>query len=419
MNSRERVIKSMNYQQPDRVPIDLGAHHSSSIMAIAYAKLRDYLGLPKKSIKVYDMPQQLAIMDDDILERFSIDTVDLGRAFSFNDDDWHEWVLPDGTECLIPKWSNPVKDEEGSWRVYAPDGTTQIAIQKPGMVYFDQTNFPFAENPEEKIERLEELFDYTMWYSKPMLPPPQFTWDAEGMSLLSEGAKKLRASTDLAIVAIFGGAIFEGGHFFWRNDNYYMGLAAEPNMMHRFLDKLVGIYMKWLEMYMDAVGPYVDIIMFADDYGMQNGPQISTAMFREFFKPRYKKMWGLVKSKKPDARIMMHSCGSITALLPDLIDAGLDAVNPVQTNCKMMEPERLKSMFKDQITLWGGGCNTQRILPTGTPEEVREDVFRNLDILFPGGGFVFQQIHNIQADVPPENIVAMFDAVAEWNELNT
>jgi uroporphyrinogen decarboxylase len=114
----------------------------------------------------------------------------------------------------------------------------------------------------------------------------------------------------------------------------------------------------------------------------------------------------------------MHSCGSITALLPDMIDAGLDAVNPVQTNCKLMEPERLKSQFRDQITLWGGGCNTQRILPKGTPEEVRADVFHNLDILFPGGGFVFQQIHNIQADVPPENIVAMFDAVAEWNELN-
>lgn len=418
MNARERVMTSMNYQQPDSVPIDFGAHHSSGIMAIAYARLRDYLGLPQTPIKVYDMPQQLALIDNDVLERFHVDTIDLGRAF-VNDEDWHEWVLPDGTECLVPKWTNPVQDQEGGWRIYGPDGTTQLAIQKPGMVYFDQTHFPFAENPEEKIDRLEELFDYTMWYSTAMAPPPLFNWDAEGMRCLSEGARKLRASTDRTINAIFGGAIFESGQFFFRNDNYYMALAAEPDMIHRFLDKLVGLYMKRLEMYMDAVGPYVDIVMFADDYGMQNGPQISPAMFREFFKPRYEMMWNLVKSRNPNIKIMTHSCGSITALLPDMIDAGLDAVNPVQTNCKNMEPERLKSMFKDQITFWGGGCNTQRILPTGTPEQVREDVFRNLDILFPGGGFVFQQIHNIQADVPPENIVAMFDAVAEWNELNT
>jgi uroporphyrinogen decarboxylase len=417
MNSRERVMTSMNYQQPDKVPIDFGAYHSSSIAAIAYARLRDYLGLPKLPPKVYDIPQQLAIIDDDVLERFNVDVIEMGRGFNNDDADWKEWVLPDGTECLIPKWINMYQDDEGSWVIPGPDGTP-IAIQKPGMVYFDQTYFPYATDPEEKIDRLEEMFDYNMWTAV-LSPPGPHTWDEAGMRYLAEGAKKLRESTDRAIIGIDGGSIFEMGHMFFRIDNWYMALAAEPDLIHRWLDKIVDIYMKRIEMYMDAVGPYIDIFLHGDDYGMQTGPQISPAMFREFFKPRYKMMWGLVKSKNPDVKVKMHSCGSITALLPDMIDAGLDAVNPVQTNCKLMEPERLKSQFRDQITLWGGGCNTQHILPKGTPEEVRADVFHNLDILFPGGGFVFQQIHNIQADVPPENIVAMFDAVAEWNELNT
>ncbi|OGO11209.1 MAG: hypothetical protein A2Y53_04135 [Chloroflexi bacterium RBG_16_47_49] len=177
------------------------------------------------------------------------------------------------------------------------------------------------------------------------------------------------------------------------------------------------IFMQRLELYLKAVGPYIDVVMFSDDYGMQTGSQISLAMFQEFFKPRHKEMWDFAKQLAP-VKVLMHSCGSITNLLPDMIDAGLDAVNPVQTNCKFMEPGRIKSQFKDQITFWGGGCNTQQILPFGTPAEVRKDVLRNLDVMTPGGGFVFQQIHNIQADVPPENVVAMFDAIAEWNDLH-
>ena len=417
MNSRERVLAAMNFQQPDRVPIDFGAYHSSSIMGIAYARLRDYLGLPKKPVKIYDMPQQLAIIDDDVLERFNVDTIELGRGFNNDDADWKEWVLPDGTECLIPKWISPVLDDEGSWLIHAPDGTP-IAIQKKGMVYFDQTYYPYAEDPEEKIDRLEEMYDYMMWTALSS-PPGPHSWDEEGMKYLAEGAKKLRESTDRAIVGIYMGSLFEISQMFWRNDNFYMALAAEPDLVHRWLDKLVGVHLKRIDMFMDAVGPYIDIYLSSDDYGMQTGPQISPDMFREFFKPRHKMMWDLVHSKRPDIKTKMHSCGSINALLPDMIDAGLDAVNPVQTNCKMMEPERLKEQFRNQITFWGGGCNTQQILPEGTPEEVRQNVFDNLDILFPGGGFVFQQIHNIQSDVPPENIVAMFDAVAEWNEKNT
>ncbi len=415
MNSRERVLQSMNFEQPDRVALDFGAHRSSGIAALAYVRLRDYLGLPKRPPKVYDMPQQLAIIDDDVLDRFNVDCIELGRGFCLNDSDWKPWVLPDGTECLVPQWANLMPKDDG-WVIKGPDGTP-IAIQKKGMVYFDQTRFPLMENPEEKIDRLEEMLDYNMWAAVPT-PPGPMTWDEAGMSFLAEGARQFRQKTDRAIVGIFGAPIFEGGQQMFRIDNYYVALATEPGLVHRFLDRLMNLYMQRLELYLKAVGQYIDIILFSDDYGMQTGPQISPSMFKEFFKPRHQQIWQYAQELAP-AKVMLHSCGTITDLLPDMIEAGLDAVNPVQTNCKRMEPERLKSDFKGRITLWGGGCDTQHVLPAGTPQEVRADVFKNLDILAPGGGYVFQQIHNIQADVPPQNIVAMFDAVAEWNRIHS
>jgi uroporphyrinogen decarboxylase len=411
MISQERVHKTLSYEQPDQAVVDFGAHRSSGIAAMAYVRLRDYLGLPKQPPKVYDMPQQLAIIDDDVLDRFGVDCVELGRGFCLDDSDWKPWVLPDKTECLIPHWVNPVL-ENGGWVLKGPDGTP-IAVQKEGMVYFDQTHFPLAEKPEEGIHRLEELLQYNMWAGV-VAPPGPVTWNEEGTRFLAEGARRLREKTDRAIVGLFGGPIFEGGQQLFRMDNYYILLATNPALAHRFLDQLVSIYLRQLELYVKAVGPYIDVILFSDDYGMQTGPQISPKMFREFFKPRYQQMWQYAKQLAP-VKVLLHSCGSIVRLLPDMIEAGLDAVNPVQTNTKDMEPERLKSEFGGRITFWGGGCDTRYVLPRGTPEEVREDVLRNLDILAPGGGYVFQQVHNIQWDVPPENIVAMFDAVAEWN----
>lgn len=413
MRSRERVLQSMSFQQPDKVAIDFGSHRSSSIMAIAYTKLREHLGLPKKPPKVYDMLQQLAIIDDDVLDRFQVDCIELGRGFNQNETDWKPWILPNGIECLIPAWITPVLDRAGNWIIHGPDGTS-IAIQKKGMMYFDQTNFPLSIDPEERLDRLEELFDYNMWNGV-VGPPGLIPWDEAGMHHLADGAKKLRESSDRAIVGLFGGSIFEGGQQFFRIDNFLSILVAQPDLANRFLEKLTNIFLKRLELYLKAVGPYIDVVLFSDDYGMQTGSQISPAMFQEFFKPRHKAMWDLTK-QLAKVKIMLHCCGSITQLLPDMLDAGLDAINPVQTSSKFMEAEQLKAQFKDRITFWGGGCNTQRVLPMGTPSEVREDVLQNLDILTPGGGFVFQQIHNIQADVPPENIVAMFDAISEWND---
>ena len=193
-----------------------------------------------------------------------------------------------------------------------------------------------------------------------------------------------------------------------------MLLAGEPRRAHQFLDRLVAIHLANLERYLGAVGPFIDVICFGDDLGMQNGPQMSRAMYQEFFKPRHAKMWRRAK-ELAHVKVMLHCCGGVRPLLPDLIEAGLDAINPVQISCVGMEAGALKRDFGNRLTFWGGGCDTRFVLSQGTPEEIRRHVRQQVSLLAPGGGFVFQQVHNILANVPPENIIAMFDAANEAN----
>lgn len=408
MQSRERVVAALNHSEPDITPIDLSGHRSSGIAAIAYARLRNYLGLQKKPIKVYDPIQQLAIIDDDILDRFGVDTIELGRAFALSESDWHEWVLPDRTPCLMPSWVKPERDGH-RWVVRSQTG--RIMAQMPdGALYFEQTYYPFAQGKPDH-GTIEQAFDESMWTGIASPPGPLVT-GPDGDAAFAAGAKRLREGSRRAILALFGGNLLEVGQFLYRNDNFFVLLASEPDRAHDFLDKVVAIHLRKLEKFLNAVGPYIDVIVFGDDLGMQTGPQVSPRMYREFFKPRHAKMWKRAK-ELADIKVMLHCCGGVRELLPDLIDAGLDAINPVQITSRGMEPGGLKRDFGKQMVFWGGGCDTQNILSRGTPAEVRNHVRDQIRVLSPGGGFVFQQVHNIMADVPPENIVAMFDAVRE------
>jgi uroporphyrinogen decarboxylase len=278
-----------------------------------------------------------------------------------------------------------------------------------GSFTFDQVYWPFLDG-EEDLSRIEELFPEHMWTGTPTPPGPSISGPEE----LAAGARALRASTDRAIIGVFGANLLEMGQFFYRMDNFLMLLASEPQRVHRFLDALMEIHMRRLETFLGAVGGSIDIILFGDDLGAQNSPQISPRMYREFFKPRHAMMWARAK-QLADAKVMLHSCGAVRPLLPDLIDAGLDAINPVQISCRGMEAEGLKRNFGRDLAFWGGGCDTQNILPRGTPAQVREHVLHQCEVLAPGGGFVFQQVHNIMANVPAENILAMYDAVHEYD----
>jgi uroporphyrinogen decarboxylase len=408
MTSRERVLAALNHQETDRVPIDLSGHRSSGISAIAYSRLRDYLGFEKRPIRVYDPVQQLAIVDEDVLRRFGVDTLELGRAFAREDRHWADWVLPDGTPCQMPVWALPERDQ-GRWVIRSRATGRPIAQMPEGVLYFEQTFYPFAE--EDDLDRIVELLQESMWTAIAS-PPGPLAGGPDGPRILAEGARRLRSETDRAIIGLFGGNLLEMGQFFYRNDNFLMLLAANPGRAHEFLDRVLELHLANLDRFLGAVGPHIDVILFGDDLGMQSGPQISPAMYREFFFPREAQMWKRVK-QRADVKIMLHCCGGVRELLPGLIDAGLEAINPVQITCRGMGTERLKADFGSRMTFWGGGCDTRDILVGGTPQKVRDHVRRQIELWRPGGGFVFQQVHNIMADVPPANIVAMYDAALE------
>jgi len=409
MTSRERVLAALAFRETDRPPIDFGGHRSSGISAIAYAKLKRALGITSGDIYVYDMIQQLAIVEPEVLDAVGGDTVELGRAFLTDDPEWKDWELPDGTACRIPAYIRVERRGADSYLV-SEDGM-DLGVQKEGCLYFEQIAWPwFDRNPDEQdFSDLGWALGHTMWTTAASpgghLPP-----SPEGFAELAAGAKRLRESTDRAIVGLFGGNLFEVPQFLYRIDNYLMHTALHPEGCKRLAEALTGYYLGQIEAWVGAVGPYIDVMLFGDDLGGQNGPLISPRMYEELIQPYERRMWSRVKELAPDLHINLHSCGGIEPLLSGLIDAGLDSVNPVQITCDGMDAAVLKQRYGDRLVLWGGGCDTRDVLPHRSPTEVAAHVRAQVATLAPGGGFVFQQVHNILADVPPENIIAMFQA---------
>jgi uroporphyrinogen decarboxylase len=407
MNSRQRIKAALDHLSVDKVPIDFGAHRSSGIMAIGYARLLRALGFRERPIRVYDVVQQLAVVDEDVLDRFGVDAVELGRGFSLRDEDWKEWTLPDGTPCLVPVWADLRKQGE-DWWLYNGEGR-KAGLQKSGSLYFDQVYWPYAEGIPDDLCGIEDAVASVMWSTA---TPPDFS--RIGIEELARGAAAFRRSTDRAIVFLFGGSFYELSQYLCGTENLMVWMALEPAKVHTLLDALLKMHLKNLRSLLAAVGPYVDVVLFGDDFGMQTGPQMSKEMYREFYKERQCALWGEAKRLAP-IKTQLHCCGGVRPLLDDFIDAGLDSINPVQTSCAGMEPISLKRDFGQRITFWGGGCETQTVLSQGSPAEVRAHVLERLPLMEAGSGFVFQQIHNIMANVPSENIIAMFDAVAEHN----
>lgn len=401
MTSRERVLRALQHQQPDRTPRDFSGHRSSGISAIAYSKLRQALGLQPSCPKVYDIIQQLAVVEEDVLARFGIDTIELGRGFALNPESWADWTLPDGTPCQVPRWSIPER-MDGRWVIRSESGRI-IAHMPDGAFFFEQCTYPFLDGPED-LDHLPQAFAESMWTAIASPPGPV------NREELRRGARQLRSTTDRAIIGLFGGNLLECGQFLYRNDHFLAMLAEDPHRAHRFLDRLTEVHLNNLERYLSDVGEWIDIIAFGDDLGMQSGPQMSPRMYREFFQPRHATLWHRAK-QLAGVKVMLHCCGGVRTLLADLIEAGLDAINPVQITCRGMDAAELKSEFGKDITFWGGGCDTRFILPKTDSAAVAEHVRHQVRILGSNGGFVFQQVHNILHDVPAENIIAMFDAI--------
>ena len=413
MNSRERILAAIEHRQPDKVPVDLGATPSSGISAIAYGNLKKHLGLTQGGTLVYDVVQQLAQPEDAVLDRFNIDVVDIGRAFNTEAAAWQPTTLMDGQSALYPAWFHPERQADGSFIARMPDGL-DIAHMPARGTFYDQTYFPYLEDFPADYRDLDKEMGKVLWAAL-VHSPWDHARDPGFWETLRAKTLELRRTSDRALMIVVGCNLFEWGTFLRRMDNFLMDLAAEPEQVERLLDALMERHLATLEKVCRAVGDIADIVRFGDDLGTSAGPFMSPNMYRQLFKPRHSMLCDYVH-KHSKMKTFLHSCGSIRALLPDLIEAGYDIINPVQTTCLGMEADGLKKDFGKDICFWGGGCDTRTVLPTGSPQEVKDHVKRRLEILMPGGGFVFNTVHNILPDVPPQNIVAMFEAVHEFNQ---
>ena len=412
MNSREKVLAAINHREPDQVPVDLGSNPSSGISAIAYYNLLKYMNLDHLPVQVYDVVQQLAQPHDQLIDALGIDVLDIGRSFNEKPGDWHPTMLAGGLPALYPSWFNPEKDKAGNWIASHPSGQN-IAKMPAGATFFDQTFFPWVDAYPENMDGLDDAMSRVLWSAFVHSP-----WDHASRpgfwEDLRKRALKMKESSDHALMIVVGCNLFEWGTFIRRMDNFLMDLYMEPVNIEKLLDALLERHLATLAHVCEAVGDVADIIRFGDDLGAMNGPFMDPELYRQMFKPRHKQLCDFVK-KESKMHTFLHSCGSIYKLIPDLIEAGFEILNPVQTQCTDMEPEKLKREFGKEVTFWGGGVETVGTLNTATPEEVRAQVLQRLEILSRGGGFVFNPVHNILPDVPPENIIAMFNAVKEYN----
>ena len=381
MTSRERVMLALNHKEPDRIPIDLGATIVTSISNRTYGELERYLGLPVEEIKVLDYVQQLPYVSDAMLQRFGVD--------------FRMVQLPAATTSSVEIF------EEGDYYAFFDRWGSKLHMPKTRGFYFDWVDFPIKEPTMEALDAYQ-------W------PQP----DAVEVNVqLGRLAKQLFETSTYALVgsAVIGGGIFEQPARVMGLQNFLMALISEPDFAGRLMETITDIYIESCNRYLDYVGPYIQVFTYWDDVAGQNGWLIRPELYRKIIKPKQRRLVEAIK-KKTNAKLFYHSCGATRDLIPDLIELGFDILNPVQVSAKGMDTKELKAQFGRDIVFWGGGVDTQHVLPFGKPQEVVDEVKRRIDDLAPGGGFVFAAVHNIQALVPPENIVAAFDTALEYGK---
>ena len=398
MTSRERVLLALAHKEPDRVPIDLGSTIVTGISATAYKNLISYWGLEHGNIHLMEITQQLAEVEEPMLKKVGADAVILWPEYPKG---WKRGMLSDGNPCLVPEDFNPEIQSDGSHVLKNEDGTIILRMPKDGF-YFDELYHPL-----QNVETTEEVEKFAWPY----------TASRDELDRLRKRAQYLSEKTEYAVVAdtLLWGQIYEVLQHLRGWDTFVMDLAGNTKMGNYLLDKRLEVCLERFRQYFDTFDKYIDVIVVGDDLGMQDGPQISPELYRKMVKPRQKKLYAYIKSKT-DAYLFLHACGSVYDFIPDYIEMGVDILNPVQVSARNMDSVRLKREFGRDITFWGGGCDTQRVLPLGSPKTVREEVRRRVGDFAPGGGFVFNTVHNIQPDVPVENLAAMYEAVQEFGQ---
>ncbi len=371
MNPRERVLAALEHKEADRVPLDIGGINNSTMHATIEQELKKKLGLKDNGTFIMATNQGVVVPDDSVLEYFGSDT----RSIYVNE--VGPWRHEKGSGIFYDQWKIGLK--------LNPDGYYYNNCVHPlasATTPEDLDKYEFFEPNEAIFEGLEKRIQrYKGHYC-----------------LILEGLRE----------PLFGLPSWLRG-----TENFYIDLVSEDGMADALLDKILAHYIKWTDFILDRIGDELDILKVADDMGTQTSLLISPETYRQHVKPRQAKLYAHMKRKCPNAKLLLHACGAIRPLLGDLIEIGVDAINPVQISAAGMDPKELKNEFGSKLTFWGGGVDTQQVLQFATPPEVKKEVKKNMEIFKKNGGFVFTQVHNIMPGVPIENVIAMYEAYAE------
>jgi len=419
MTSKERIQKTLNHEQPDKIPFDMGSTGVTGVHCLVVEKLREYYGLQKKPVKVIDPYQMLGEVDDELIGILGIDVVGAGgrtNLFGFPNEDWKEFKTPWGQTVLVGGQFNYTKDEDGSMLMHPQgDTTASPSARMPLDSYFFDTIMRQEPIDEDKLDPGDNLEEFK--YA-----------GAEELAHWKNVAENFK-NTDKAVIVNFGdtglGDIALVPAPFMKNPKgirditeWYMSTVMRPDYIKTVFERQTDIAIENMKTLKEVVGDRVDIAFICGtDLGTQDSQFCSPETFDDLWLPYYQKINNWIH-EHTYWKTFKHCCGSIDPLLPSFIKSGFDIINPVQINAAGMDPQYLKNQYGSQVTFWGGGIDTQKMLPYGTPEEVREQVLRNCEIFSPNGGFVFNTVHNIQANVPLENVVAMIDALKEFNGEN-
>ncbi len=376
----ERVKAAIEHREGDRVPFDLGGSRVTGIHQKAYRRLRQHLGLPDREIVIEDPIQQLAKVDEDVKKELAVD-VDGVNPRKLSDVEFRE-------------------SEEGDYLWFVDDWGIERQIPKRGGLYYDIKRHPLAGfPPDEAMRRFQH-------------PPPTDTSRYDGMKeSADESCRRSRAY----LLGRNAPGIFELALWCRGFEDLFVDMIANRKFVEWLMDRIMEIKWRYWEMILDVLGESVLIAAEADDLAGQNGPLISPRLYRELIKPRHAQLFSMIKKKaKSKVYVFFHTCGAVRELIPDLIESGVDILNPVQVSAAGMDTGELKREFGRDITFWGGGVDTQYVLPKGSRQEVVDEVRKRIDDLAPGGGFVFSAVHNIQGDVPPDNIMTMWETLQDY-----
>jgi hypothetical protein len=416
MTSKERVLASLNHRQPDAVPVDFGSTAVTGIHVNALTGLRDHYGLEKRPVKVYEPYQMLGLIEEDLKKIMGIDVEGIPAPetlFGFRNEDWKPYRMDSGLEVLVSKHFQTSTAPNGDTLIYPKgDLSAPPSGRMPRNGFFFDTivrQEPIHEsrlNPEDNLEEFGPI------------PPRDLEYFA--------GEAARAAATGRAVMATFGGTAFGDIALvpapFLRHpkgirdiEEWYVSTVTRQDYIHRIFGRQAEIALENLEKIRTAVGDRVDaVFVCGTDLGTQQSQFCSVGAFRKLYFPYYKKVNDWIH-RKTSWKTFKHSCGAVEPLISSFIEAGFDILNPVQVTAAGMDASNLKRKYGDRLVFWGGGVDTQTTFAFGTPAEVRDQVLRRMEVLAPGGGFIFNAVHNIQATTPIANIVAMIDSVKEFN----